>query len=480
MSENKEIKVSKKWILVVGIIILAIVLLVIFNPFKSNTNVVTEVNETETHNEEPDGCAVGEICEEIEMNAYDYIMEVMSAPQYWSYEEFKPFYDMTDQKAYCEPIIKAQNGTGWKLVDEKTASFARGAQGVLTINFSNNTANSKIANIERTSDDYHQSNGYENYDLDFNNNIYKQYNMVSPDKVEDMESFRSTTSREKWDNGENYSPFDTRWVIQDTMYYYESLFKEAGCPLLNMPEGTLESYKNKTVKFTKHTKKDNLIHAVWKQDNYRWDWENLDTYEEIPRNKIETIFDKPVPDSESIKLVIDGGESMEWNYYSPVFLVDVQSDGTSQYLEQEKLLFGWGGNMDGANTGAIALYYIQPLMEKIYGYNAVYFVNTDTGVYEDEWSDRYPEVTDKEDVINRILNTRENNDEIKTLHPNGECLLGEVFQIGETNNYSIKKMVNYMNELINHYNIENPYAEDYLLNFVIAYSLKYQAYLGLM
>lgn len=474
MSENKEIKVSKKLILVVGIIVLAIVLLVIFNPFKSDTNVVTEVNETETHNEEPDGCAVGEICEEIEMNAYDYIMEVMSAPQYWSYEEFQALYGLTEQKNYCEPIIKAQNGTGWKLVDEKTASFARGAQGVLTINFSNNTANSVVANGELTDDNVGYTLGSENYSFDFNNNSYEHYNTLSMEKKK-IAPFGELT-REAWDNGESVSPFDERWVIQDTMNYYESLFKEAGCPLLNMPEGTLESYKNKIVKFTKHTKKDDLIHAVWKQDNYRWDWENLDTYEEIPRNEIETIFDKPVPDSESIRLVIDGDEPIEWNYYSPIFLVDVNIDTTSRYLELDKFAFG-KGNCD-ALGGALALYYIQPLLEKMYGYNAVYFVNTDTNSNE-SITDIYPNPTNKSEVIERILNTEHRSNEIKTIHPAGECKLGDIYPMMFTDNTSVTKIDNYINELLDHYNIVSPYSDDYMLNFVIFYSFEYQNILGL-
>lgn len=75
-----------------------------------------------------------------EYNAYDFIIEKMSQAQYWTNEEHKVDYHDSIFPENTQHIDAIPNGTGWTLIDENTATFARGFESRLAIKFSDNSA----------------------------------------------------------------------------------------------------------------------------------------------------------------------------------------------------------------------------------------------------------------------------------------------------------------------------------------------------
>ena len=150
MNKNKKTPIIITSIIL--IIVVAIVLVFVLRP-KEETPIITgdgnttneDVEEGSTEESKPSDSntiktETGSLLSvtDNKVNAYDYILEIMNQPQFWSEEEFFPLYSFPwDEEPAKEALV---NGTGWRLVDEEKAIFERGYKGKLTINFSEHIA----------------------------------------------------------------------------------------------------------------------------------------------------------------------------------------------------------------------------------------------------------------------------------------------------------------------------------------------------
>ena len=140
MENNK-----KKKYLYIGIIIILITISIVLG-------IYTSINNRTINNNDCVDCVVEKDDKRLnlfnikysgetkEYNAYDFIIEKMSQAQYWTYDQYEPIYNTVENHYEPSKDHVINNATGWVLYDEETASFARGYEGRLIINFADNTA----------------------------------------------------------------------------------------------------------------------------------------------------------------------------------------------------------------------------------------------------------------------------------------------------------------------------------------------------
>jgi len=477
-----EIKIPKKTFRIVLLSLLAVALVVtsifvIPKFIKEPDDPNPPIDNPDDPNEHTGGCTDKGCPVEFTdktMTGYDYIMSIMSAPQYWSEEDMPPYNLESDEE---EAMSKLVNGTGWKLLDEATATFTRGNEGTLTINFS-----TFYVECVRT-DGYTRRNQF-----DYNNKTFlyvvDEYPELNGDSTGHL-------TEEEWraKYGNNYfENWDARWYIKDFILAYEEKFAAIGCPLLNQPAGTLESYKDKIIKVPKEQESDGLIHAPWEQDNFTWDYTKDESI--VWLKDYTDIFNQQAPESE-LEVVGYKGADYNMQSYSPLYEVFMYKDDCSKYLDRNPHTASiWGathGSYD-SDIGAFAFYFLMPAMKEIYGYNAVYFV--DRANMRESGTEIHFNMS-KEEFINKaaLLVTKTKNsdgsyttssqlNEIATVYLEGDINVGSKF-VNDLGHSILWYRFLEVKEVAKYYNKEFKYADDYVVNFEIYYSFDLQRLLGL-
>ncbi len=309
------------------------------------------------------------------VNAYDFIIETMSKPQYYSDEQYvEGQISWDEEKIAAFYDTRGVDRTAWVLIDEETSTFQRaGYENVLTLSFSNYTAVWSHGIFFARSDGYDYATEPMNIlngerakcyaeIYDFKNNKFYCVDERDDAKQDLVVSPKTGTN----------SDIE---LIRRCFDEYKELFEKAGCPIVGEPKGTLAKYKNKEIKKLEEVD-DGLIHAIWEQDGFEWKWVHntegtsiaswtdspdivwLDDYRDIqyakaPESDYRDVFNLTCFDGSVLHL--------ESAPYSPVFLVFAdKGDNNDRYANSAEFF---------------ALYYLTPLMQEIYGYNAVYFTD---------------------------------------------------------------------------------------------------------
>ena len=380
------------------------------------------------------------------VNAYEYILGIMNSPQYWSEDEYFPVYSADYLETEARKTLV--NATGWTLIDAKSATFKRGYETELSISFADHKAVSKDAAKGIT------------YVLDYKNNEY----------YVEINGAKNPVTLHKDEDGYWNTSFG---LLEKTFTDYEKLFKASGCPLLEMPEGTLEKYKSLKVK-PASLKDDGLIHKVWKEKGFSFNWENadlpwLDNYKDIQR--------KQVPEStlyETSYEHIDGSvEHFMIGGYSPLYLVLADKNSSKQYQGTNT----WFEEISVYDNivEALCAYYLAPAMKNLYGYDAVYF--TDAEKLKGP-SDIYMMSSRNDFDKGFSINYKENRQAVLELFPKGNMFVSVAYTY-DINNYDFLMLQQKVRDLYSYYGQKYPYAEDFLGNFLLVYSIEAQTLLGL-
>lgn len=386
--------------------------------------------------------------EEIQ-NAYRFIIDTMEAPQYWSDEDFilsdRLPWKQEEAEAYYMNLGVAS--TGWKLLDEDSATFIRdGFESSLSLNFRDHVAVStdKNAKITRT--------------FDFKKKVFTYEYGITGDtgkfSYEDAPNgsvlFLCSTAYSEDDDNLNR--------IEPIFEYYERIFAAAGCPLLEQPTGTLQSYKNKEIRKPEKAE-DGLIHAPWEQEEFRYNWRESDQI--VWLDDYREIFDKASPDkgtTDTMPWTVTNlkGETMEYIRapYSPRFLACVDKNDSD----------GWETDF----MDALSVYYVRPVVEDIYGYNATYFVDAASLAF-DEWTDYNSE----EEFLGEFTSTAGH---VYPILRGGTLLCDQSYSETVPMLY---ELVTRLKDLSDYYDAKYRFGEDYISNFQIVYSQEAQKFLGL-
>lgn len=481
MSETKNINQNKKTktIAIIGVLITIILIAVIAVVALARRQTKPECETCGISENSNTGNSSNNNGDTITYNAYDFIIEKMGQAQYWTYEEFEPIYQFRENKYLVTRDHVIKNATGWVLYDEDTASFVRGFESRLVIDFANykaygdtefnlhkditENAESLILTCPVNEDPDHPGEEYTYvYKYDFNKGTWK---------------FGSDSYQVPFDGSykDVYSPYRE---IYNTFEFYNDIFTELGIPLLNQPEGTLASYKNKTIQVPKELVElkyvdrwnDDLIHAPWDDQDWSWYWEEdegtiwLDHYMDV--------YDQQFPEANEadIKTIphehLDGSVTYERvAYYTPVFLVfdyygrsaELEKEGSTNYYPNE--------------TAAFFTYYVKPLYKHIFGYNGVYFAK----ISQLNGSNMLIGCQSKEVFANSYSQT--GLPEGYEIFNEGDLGVGYGYVFYSIGNRD--QLVKYMNELVKYYNSDNIFGEDYAQNFALIYEPGDQSYLGL-
>ena len=480
MTEKKDKK--KKILIGVLICVLAIVALFIAKPWnkeaRNNTAVEEPCENCTVHKNNPFDLSYSG--ETIKYNAYDFIIEKMSQAQYWTYDEYHtPYwlYGPDENGNYFMPSYEEEpiiNATGFTLFDEDSASFARGCEGRLIINFSENTA-------DANPDFRMESNETEGYDLhdepfgnmfesiyEFNDGIYYYY---TDEELTDE-------YKQSWIVSEEYMSWnDTYNEIKRTMEFYETIFKELDIPLMNMPKGTLASYKNKTIEVPKELLEikywerfnDDKIHTPF-DERVGWDWYWENDEDNVWLDDYRDIFNQQFPEATSAEMetIYDFDDNRDYTYarYAPIFLSAANPNRSAEWKDLPRMATPWSEN----EGGAVAKYWLKPLYKHIFGFSGVYF--TDSTKFN---GDHQLTGFDTLDDFNGGLKVA-GADEVVALYNAGECPIGFTYSM---DGYCLNGIQLYMQELCDHYGVENPYGPDFLTNMHMLYDYNYQRRLGI-
>lgn len=410
-------------------------------------------------------------------NAYDFIIEKLGQAQYWTYEQYEPIYNTVANHYSPSKEHVINNATGWILYDEDTASFARGYEGRLIINFADNTA------ISHTS---FYNFDYDNSSFSLSNeplqNSFTFYDFVSGNEYKMLEDGT------KYDERTSIAEYDMLWdeynEINRTLIFYEKIFNELGISILNMPKGTLASYKNKTINVPIELinlkywdrEQDNLIHSPFDERvGWTWHWEDE---ENIWLDDYRDVFNQQFPNSTDKELeeVIDlDGSIITENTYAPVFLCLTNTKWSDIYEQEE----GLTGTEFYNFAGAFETYYLKPLYKEIFGFNGVYF-------YDEEKMPMFKDGDDFYGIGFRTLDYFNNKfyldnnivGEIVYIYDKGDVPIGANEQLaipigGFDNVVASMKMIK------DHYNIQSQFGEDYPTQLSLLYNINEQLSLGL-
>lgn len=498
MSENKS---NKKLIIILLAIALLVAGLFIIKPW--NKKPIIDNEETPCENcavekDENDPFNLTYSGETVKYNAYDFIIEKMSQAQYWTYDQYHPKYNCDyEEHNYDDNII---NGSGWILYDEDSASFVRGYESRLIINFSNHTAESD----DKFADGYQRYEGNlagkntidiindepyngEQIFIDYANHTIKSHDVNFEDGSFDSE----------WDfDGQiitregNAIPGNYTTEILHTFEFYENVFSKLGIPLLNQPAGTLASYKNKTIEVPvelvdlKYWDRfnDDKIHTIFDERvGWNWYWERNEEIEWL--DDYREIMDKKFPDSTENELksfyFVDLDQDKTYNYYAPLFLCiadrqeHTSDNGRYKFTgtHSEEYIDSKINGVNSAMDELITTYWLKPLYEHIFGFNGVYYVDSyklENNPYDVNQSRTYEQFEKgiKSDGVGNIV----------AVFNKGDFTTDSSYSLDT--NWS-NGLLYYMNEICKHYNVESPYGNDYVYNIYLINSKNEQERLGL-
>lgn len=400
------------------------------------------------------------------VNAYDYIIETMAAPQYWSesqwdlgWEEEAPFAEDKGRRETYFKNLKADR-TGWTLIDEDSATFQRGCDYILRICFRDHTA----LWVDLSGDGYF---------LDFKNDDFftfktsrqtyqrifeKEYfdgisgceDYPGHEGADSPMKFSETVDRTaiEWKkNGDGevlfFGVYHSLGYVEKIFPYYEEIFRAAGCPLLCRDNGTLTGYKK--TKVQKVETSDGLVHAVWEQEGWCHDYTKEDEKVQWIQD-IKEIFSKRHPEKiegitgEEIECTDGNGKVRTLTRYSqaPLFLVTTTRSKAYESRTSYDNVSGYAEEL--------AIYYLKPMMERIYGYDAVYFLNGDSlPMHEDtKISGNYPlEVARTREDIEKGGYVQNAWGKIYRIHFYGDYVI-DCFDLPKGADELEKKAVNYL------------------------------------
>lgn len=378
---------------------------------KNTTNNENAINEQINDTQKQDSDKTG----------YDFIVDLMAEPEFWGVEDV-PIYSY-NSKEYREMLSKnypeednsvspernkaieaMPNGSGWKLIDEDTATFTRGYEGRLTYNFSEFKA-------------IVESDWLYTTEWDFNTNTERLYESKTDHTLVKERPFKDCPNDLSEDEAKDYigNLYEEEWFVKNSMLNYEAQFKAAECPLVNQPKGTLTSYKNKMSKvitrddyylnntsYKPHQDKaffetvgyedvgildsQKFITAPWQQPDYVWDYTKntnliwLDDYREIL-----TLIEE-IPDTELIAFNggpgyynADGTPGTMEMLYSCSYLAfcNLKEMSMFQDLENAKTINDISMMFFYPNKATNFLaYYVRPILKECYGVDAVYFCDS--------------------------------------------------------------------------------------------------------
>lgn len=469
---------------------------------KNTTNNENAINEQINDTQKQDSDKTG----------YDFIVDLMAEPEFWGVEDV-PIYSY-NSKEYREMLSKnypeednsvspernkaieaMPNGSGWKLIDEDTATFTRGYEGRLTYNFSEFKA-------------IVESDWLYTTEWDFNTNTERLYSTTGEHELVKERPFKELPEGLSEEESREYigNLYEKTWFVKNSMLNYEAQFKAAGCPLINQPIGTLASYKNKMAKqisrddyylnntsYKPHQKlaafetigyekigivdSQKFITAPWQQPDYVWDYTKntdliwLDDYRDV----LDLV--KKVPDTEKEEF-----ENTLEMMYSLCYLNFSNLDKMAEYQDLENaeaitnITTEWF--YPNINSNFIA-YYVRPILKECYGVDAVYFCDMNQlngnnklefGITEEEFKSIY---SDNEfdrvvEVYKYPLSSYKNS---KT----GNCWYATNMDANGDMDYTIECM----KSLCYRTNTPYMYSDTFLLNYLATVDMELQRYLGL-
>lgn len=503
MSENKS---NKKLIIILAIALLVAGLFIIKpwnkKPVLDNEETSCENETVEDDNKDPFNLTYSG--KTVEYNAYDFIIEKMSQAQYWTHDQFQPKYFLNHSAGdhiHDETII---NGSGWILYDEDTASFVRGCEGRLIINFSNFSAQSN--EMFSTYDYRYPGNLVNNDPIDIVNDepqgSSKEVFYFNTDYYAEFFYGGATVFNYDSNMTDRHSGIGIKEEIQYTLEFYENVFSTLGIPLLNQPKGTLASYKNVTIDVPvelidlKYYDRygDGKINSPFDERvgfDYYWERNEDNTWLDDYRDVLNKRFPEAIDDEMKV-IYDDNDEEKKYNYYAPVFLCVADRDdhlwepdeidarwGVSSFLgtwsewDMDSLYAGTGYYETMSASPAIATYWLKPLYKYIFGFNGVYFV--------DEYK------VNDEDSLDKIYDFLTEDEFKEGIGYGYEATVTPVYNKGDYTSsfgyspYSTRGdlMITHMKKLCEKYGVESPYSEDFVYNLHMIYSKQVQNRLGL-
>lgn len=407
-------------------------------------------------------------------NAYDFIIEKMEQAQYWTYEQHEPVYNFSYNDDY-ESIINSKpktaynikNATGFILYDEDTASFARGFEGRLIINFSENKAYSDI-----------WFNPNPNDENDIKDILIKDLNLEHEYSY-DTYDFNVTNT----DSNNRYFLSDSYDEILNTITFYNNVFDELDIPLLNMPKGTLKSYKSKTINVPvelmdlKYTDRwcDDLIHTPFDERvGFSWCWENDKDNEWLADYK--DVFNKQSPEPKENLFLPNLTTGASVAYYAPIFLAFESKNYSNYYLYEQ-----W--STDTVNkyqnfSGAYLTYYLKPLYKHVFGFNGVYFYDHSKPLGS---IDKNNDLLFGDTFYAENLNWFYNETDVGFVVPiynSGDERVGNQYQITGLS-FNVDGLNEYFNSVIEKNNGTSCFGGDYCRNLYLLYAPAMQRELGI-
>lgn len=372
------------------------------------------------------------------MSCYDYIVDTMSQPQYWSDIPLYSSYQIQQ-----EAENKLINGTGWTLIDEDHATFTRGYQGIMTISFHDGIS------VHRLSSEFQPEKEYEQHFDIFNHTVHRIYS--DPYQRTDMTSYFE----------EDNKLFS---IIEKTFTQYEQRFQAAGCPLLNQPEGTLHKYQNQKAVIPIQ-KDDHKIHAPWQQKKWHSEWTEDPLF--IHLNKLEEIRKIQIENREYVSVMKLDQSTEKIAMYQPFFVLLTDKENLSEEIYFEHI------HSYPTKLQDFVLYYLNELCSLL-DIPTVYVVDSLPEIQSGQKEYTY------DMTIEEVLSSnRSKGSQLLMFQWNEkEPILKGIFYL-DVNQKKFDDLVNYIQMILNHKKIDNPFSEDYLDNFNLYYDLKWQRILGL-
>jgi len=202
---------------------------------------------------DPDG---GKSASRTASSCYQYIVDRMMEPQYWSFP--LEYATEDDRQQAAASLI---NGTGWRLTDEETATFTRGYQGLVALCFQNR-----------------QAVGYQS-DGSQSDGIHYDLSADQPTRFRLIDGLRADMmTDDAWLQGSGYETLRQYMALDDlrvlsvtdelsrTLAGYEKEFAAHGCPLAGKPTGTLTAYRRQLAHEAVFEIGQKTIAAPWQQE----------------------------------------------------------------------------------------------------------------------------------------------------------------------------------------------------------------------
>lgn len=467
----------------------------------NNENTINEqINDTQKQDSDKSG--------------YDFIIDLMAEPEFWDVEDV-PIYSY-NSKEYREMLSKNHpeednsvspernkaieampNGSGWKLIDEDTATFTRGYEGSLTYNFSEFKAISM-----------YDIDAYV-IEWDFNTNTERLFESKTDHTLVVERPFKDCPEDLTEEEAKEYigNLYEEEWFVKNSMLNYEAQFKAAGCPLINQPTGTLASYVNKMAKqisrddyylnntsYKPHQTKtafetigyenvgivdsQKLINAPWQQPDYIWDYTKnpnliwLDNYREI------LDYVKNIPDTELENF--SGNPEM---LFSLCYLNFSNLDNMAKFQDLEnakEISVFYSGFYPNISANFLA-YYIRPILKECYGVDAVFFTDykqlngsnglnfgIDDAAFNSVYSDIQSDVDRTVEVFKNPLSSYNNS-------RTGNCWIPANMDA----NGDFKFAIDTMKSVCARTNTPYVYSDLFLINYLATVDMELQRYLGL-